>query len=426
MGLGFLVTAALPGSIRQERLAGALEQAFRRSVGDELLGSMLTFSPAEARLLVNAHPADEAIFFLWDQPDTLTCSARTNGAWPGYHAWLVDVVASVGDALGLRWAWTDEKGDIGDETGYHEHRDFGRLQHEMLAWLKALSSKLCQYEGTGFSLCLPLGFRCAKHSFAQSPLGFWPIDYFKRIAEAPDIDSMRRDGSRFFPWWNQSPDAECWKRRGLVLAWCEVPWSIPCSKEETSSCEQALACFQEARRLDPAIELPGELEELEALVKSAGNPDARDAVPDPSAIGFKRHEMAIALPGGWSIRLPGYYHAEQKEDGGLTFWFGPRTLHVTTYRAKSGRGQDELLASLMKDVEQDGVREEYRKEHLVGAACLRLHEKEHERYWMVQGAMVAPDSFAFFTICFDDENDRECAGRAWRSLHTPCPCSREA
>jgi len=75
---------------------------------------------------------------------------------------------------------------------------------------------------------------------------------------------------------------------------------------------------------------------------------------------------------------------------------------VTTYRVEGGRDQDELLASLMKNVKQGAAQETFRQEHLVGAACLRLHQEENERYWILQGNMVAPDGFAFFTVCFDD------------------------
>jgi len=420
MGLGLQISAALPRNFSSQALLNGVMSTLSAGL-DPILRPGLSVAPqVDARqLMVFAHPAEEPIFFNWDSRH-LTVSARTNGAGPGYHAWLVERLDAMAMdvELGVKWNWQDDDGKAGDETGYHVHRDFKKLQQSMAAWLKALAADLLKLEkegGGNFAISMPTETRVAGEYFACSPLGFLPRAFFAHCVEADDADAPL-----FFPWWTRERDAGFWRKHGLVYAWCHVPWRVADSEEETQAMQLALACFKQARQLDAKVALPApEIAELERLVSMTTSTNREPPpAPDPDRIGFKRRDNTIQLPGQWQIRLPGYFHSHwDSKKGTMTFYFNQRTVHVTTYRFQHKTHPLPDLLGAPENPSPGGKTFEYAKAHLLGRAEL-THQRDGTMfgYWMLTGKMVTSGAAATFTVCFDQKDDLDWANATWQSL----------
>ncbi|HYF52252.1 MAG TPA: hypothetical protein VEJ63_22785 [Planctomycetota bacterium] len=421
MGLGIQITAPLPQDFSIKRLVNSLMFSFHSGL-DEILKPGIFVAPQEQarQCLFYLYPAEEPLYANWDDT-TLTISARTNGAGPGYHAWLVERLETAEEKLGVKWNWLNNNGDPGDETGYHEHRDFERLRAEMSRWLRVTAGKLVNMsdEASNIAISMPLEGSIVGGHFASSPMGFWDRDFFEQIVVARGAEIAASLAEQFFPWWHREQDARFYKSLGLVHLWCNVPWRSPDTDEELETMKLALKCFDKAKALDMSVSVPEEeIAELKRIVATA-KADMPDVAPDPKRIGFKRHEAFIQLPGRWRIKIPGYFHSKyDPEKGTLTFWFGTRTIHLNAYGVE--KYYPTLRDVLNWSEPEQGDTTEFAKDHLLGRARLQ-HKKDGTMYgyWMLSGSMVMMDSVAVFTICFDNRDDYEWANVTWQTLYRP-------
>ena len=145
----------------------------------------------------------------------------------------------------------------------------------------------------------------APHGLA-SCLGYLDEAYFHALAVA-DEDTAQLLAARFFPWWEEGTGAGFWDRVARSLAWAQVAWRPATTEADRDLYRLVLDSFERAQDLDPSRVPPAaEVSELHRLLSDA----AEDTPPSPTGIGFRRGEVDLPLPGGWHLRLPGYFHED--------------------------------------------------------------------------------------------------------------------
>jgi hypothetical protein len=383
-----------------------LERALLGAIGDVDLRAQARIVQSQGQLELWLHPATEPVEFR-AEAGRLICSAKTNPAGPGYHAFLVELLERAGSDLGLKWRWNaSDVPDLGDECGYHGSRDFFDLQRQMLAWLQALCREVLDMDDvSNIGVCMPIGTRPLLEAAMHSPMGTWGRDWITMAAEGGD--SLRACGQAFFPWWNRGLDASFWHGVGTTLAWTEVAWHPPLDADEQRAVNLTLAAFAKAHALDPSLPLPDlELAELQKL--RGGDPE-QAVPPRTKGIGFRRGAVAWPLAGGWNIQLPGYWYL-QVEDGTHILWFGDRTVRATTFTAE-GAARDALLEQVQPET-AGGKQFAWRNQ----VCRARAELQRADDHWQLQAAVARDGAFAFVTITYVDANDEDWALGVARSV----------
>lgn len=324
MGLGLQISALI------ERPGGTLEriaETIRSLVHEPLDRLLLDMDEEDGVFYVQLHPAEEPVRFVLDG-GTLSVSAKTSSAGPGYHAWLVDVLDEIARRLQLAWDWSNHGNGEGDETGFRDSYDYTQLQHSMAGWLRALAGMLTEQDGSGgpIALSMPAGEGFVGDAFAVSPMGRWSRDWFEALHDADD-GTLLDAAAEFFPAWHPRDDARYWLNCGSVLAWYALRWVTPEDDAERDLYKATLGCFARAHQMNPTIRLPEpEIREMWALL--AGEREGQP--PFDGGIGFRRGLMERPLGGGWTARLPGYFARRLEGDGSaVVYCQGAREVHAT-------------------------------------------------------------------------------------------------
>ncbi|OPZ84211.1 MAG: hypothetical protein BWY76_01944 [bacterium ADurb.Bin429] len=367
-------------------------------------------------LLVGLHPLEEPVRFFFTG-EMLRCEARTSGVGPGYHAYLVHLLRQVGQKCRLRWQWEGE--GIGDETGYAAHRDFAKLQAEMLAWLQTVCKAVIEKAkdgATNIGISMPMGYPAlagADAPFALSVLGPRTREWVAQTADA-DGAALRTAGADYFPWWELAPDAAFWRNTGLALAWVELPWHPPADEQEQASYQMTLACLEYAGATDaPTKALVSDLQAL--VVADADVP----VVPAPDGVGYRRRMMVYDLPGLWRITLPGYYYASVDSKGEqYSFVHGGREVTAFTMtvasRSENAASEERLLQN-MKAMSGEEELRKFQRGTLLGRAAVG----QTEEGWSLLGYVAASNNMAVVYISFPGEDDAPWALEVWQSLTHP-------
>ena len=432
MGLGLSLKGVLNGRGDVQRgadaesfysaIRGAIPQFFQ----DELERQLISGGAWGETSHLYLHPAEEPVEFHYAGDGSLDVSAKTSSAGPGYHARVVEFLDFLGSRLGVDMEWRDGEEEAADETGYHEHRDFERLQLDMAELLQAIARQILgEEDAANFCLSLPLEMSPRTNHYAASPLGFWSREWFERISSCDGQEALAL-AAEYFPWWSEERDSRFWLNCGSVLCWVDLPWHRPSDEQEIKQYRRALQCFSRARTLDPGMTLPErEIAEIEEILKDGD----WDRVPQREGMGFRRHALRCDLTGNWTVELPGYFHQGSEEDGKtLVYWFGGRTLRGSSISFRGGdpgdleqRDQD-LLESIKQDMGGQGDLFEIRNGHVAGWASESRTEEDDETYWSLQGQIVFGNSLCFVTIAYDDpEADRAWALEVMRSVTCPNP-----
>lgn len=426
MSLGLYIAADLSESSwtgsRLSNLLPTMGDRFAAIVDDPGLYELLGVDICDGRLYIHVHPAEESIEFVVTEDGRLLCSARTSGAGPGYHAWLVGTLERLGEAFGFQWDFAP--GDLdGDETGYALHRSFDRLQQEMTVWLRAIATEILELEGEGI---VSLGLNLAGDlildppELVVTPLGPRSREWFETAATEA---GARAAAPEHFPWWNEAPDAEMWTRCGLVIAWCDVGWSVPIDDEVERPIHDVLTCFDRARALDANCELPeSEIDELEALLAADPNMPVEPPPADWSRIGYRRHAMYRPLGGGWRVVLPGYFEVDE-DDGSMYYAWGPYivigTAHTLTEAAD--KGPVEFLNTFRKEFPANAkVIEGFDEDPpwLAGKFVTRDNE-DYEPDLTLTGFLAAPSGFCEVTFSCTDLDQPDWGHEVWKTIEAP-------
>lgn len=405
-GRAFLGRKRDPATICAQLAEGLAAAA---KAADPVIGEFVRLRADEVAHHVQLHPADEEVEF-GVEDGRVFVSARTNGAGPGYHQWIVGLLDAVGERYSLTWRSSGDDGEFQDETGYFERRDRNELEGHMLGWLTGIAHILLDDpEFSEIALSMPVGSPLVPGAEIISPMGEWNRSWFKALLDASAAEQIRA-ARAFFPWWDEGPGAGAIRNLGLIVAWNDVMWRPPHTQLEAQAHALALKCFRRARQLDRDIELPTrEMTELEALQEL----DQSGMTPAPDGIGFRRRALRHPLPGGWSVEMPGYFSRDDEEGGTIHWFHGDRSVHQTSYRKDTG--PVEFLPA-----KPNAIRDWTRTEERVRARAQVFRDEDEEgTFFRVAAETISGRALCALTIVCDREEDLAWAEAIFRSVRPP-------
>ena len=415
MGLGVYFTTALPepsGGARESnpgailgQIAAIAEQA-AQELGAPIADTFWSHQDG-ARLFLHFIPFEEDVE-VCEEDGALVVSAKTSGAGPGYHEFVVDLLYELQAKLGLQFQ--APLGEDGDDTGFFQNRDRAVLRAAMATQLAQLARVVLESVGQGALLNMSLDFRPEVRGFAASPLGEWSKEWIEETAWAKGDATLAR-AQEYFPWWERGISGDDLVKFGLACAWTEVHWVAPQTEAEEKAIQTALTCFDLAKqRKRPVPEK--EYDELRTLLTDAA--DGMEIAPSPEGMGFRRRSVTINLGAGWEIQVPGYYHHTMEQNGEVfVFWFGDRTIRATTFTFEAEDSSPEALKSLVRresrDPELDGL-----PQGMVGAF---VHTQDEEEGCAVTNVSLAtPGNLCTLTFAYGNPEDSAWALTTARSV----------
>lgn len=419
MGLGIYIKGGISKSLfsfKKKSFELSRIQDYLTEHSPGLFKDFLTFTHNENNLFATVHPCEETVNFELSG-EALICSAKTNSVGPGYHAYLIELIEKLGNSLGIKWNWNLEEGEeyYQDETGYFEHRNYEQLQLEMLKWLNALCRNFDNEEGKQLMISLPTGSpRMKLDYFAVSPIQIWGKDWFNKVAHLEPED-LPWAGMEFFIWWNKEPDSLFYKQTGIALLNVECPWHFPADDKEKKILSTIDKCFEQARKLDPFIELP---DEDWTAVRNFLSESETD-IPQ-SEYGYRKHIMTFDLSDNWLIDLPGTMY--RNEDGNtIVFYDQTFTVRSLAYGITKENSDADYAEHFFDNNENAGTEVLYSETELAGKAIVyyAIDKEANSEYWILQGVKVKNDKFLLSTICYPTEDYKEWATQTWNSLRNP-------
>jgi hypothetical protein len=405
MGLGLRAVAKLPES---DAIGSPLELI--SNAAGELASSrgLKDFFRSRQRgglVQLSFHPAAEDVNAEILEGGNLVVSAKTSGAGPGYHQFIVELTDRIAGQLGTDWAWSDSDEASFDETGYAVTRDFARLQDEMVAMFRALADTVVERPGVHL-VNMPLDYGVLLNDDVATPLGPFPRQFFEGVVRdrIKAIDAARQ----FYPWWESGLTAATWKNLGLTSLWMDVHWRPP-HDDEREEIARTIACFDRAKELDPRLSFPdAEIAELRRLLEvEYADP------PEEQRIGYRRRDWRRELTGGWSVVVPGFFFDRwEDDDTTIVYWYGEREVWGTTWKLKSAREAtlDDIKSKMRPDsfvVNHDGI---------VGCANKRTKSSGDGTYLVVSCDFQGFGSTAVLTIVVPDESQISWARRVFESV----------
>lgn len=360
-----------------------------------------------AALAVGLHPAAEDVEFVL-QNATVTVSAKTSTAGPGYHAFVCELLECVGDDLGTKWAPAVDD-EEGDETGYFASHDRAGLEAEMLGWLRGLCDVIAEQAADGvgnLSVNLPTDTHYEAEGLIITPMG--PRD--GAWLEATTKDPRR--GIDLFPWWAHGLGAEHAFGRALARMWTEVRWRPPLDDSERALFERIDADLRRAHGLKPSLDLPWAewaeitrwLERDDALAREVLERGRRLS----PRIGYRRRPVRPALTGGWSIRVPGEMATELDEEGTWSAFMPGRTIWMSSFRFGDPESPTLSAEETLSDQAHEG-------EVFVVPGLPDGYAHRASKLTTDDGAtqltieLARPQRLAILTIVLDDDDDTDWA-----------------
>lgn len=401
-------------------------EAFFKSQEDEILKLLTNIKYGDSKLLVTLYPSEEPIEFTYTEQKVLICSARTNGGGPGYHNYLVNLLENCEKQTGITWVWNDGE-EACDETGYNEHRNYNKLQDEMLIWLKSIAKILVEKEDVYSRFCLniPTNFMVEEDYFAISPMGYWKKEWFQKVNSLSN-DHIKEFGCKFFPWWNIEKDAQFYLNTAIVLMWMNCPWHIPNSEEEAALYKLIINCLEKAYAMDMTLDFPWK--EWEQLLKLIGENDKADKLRQISLyestneeIGFLRKKMQRSINQNWKLTIPGYFYNDIEDDNSLIYWFDDKTIRISTINVQGKNNITPSASELFKslDVNKSSETEEtidQQNDDFPRRATVQKAIEKDKEFWILRGYATIDGEILIVSFCYENAADKDWALGVWKTL----------
>jgi len=335
VGLGFCTRAKL----RKTRAFGVLSSVVN---ADDIVASFATCvrgTPLEAvyeavRLSepkvafeLRIHPAEELVWLEFEG-EYVDVTARTSGAGPGYHEFLVSFLDRIGRDLGIAWRWDDaEEGEYVDETDFQSTRDFTALQASMSAQFQAICRIIADRRETqgnsGFKFSMPSDYwPYGRDLEVMTPTG--PLSMARTCEIATlDGDDLTRAAKEHYPWLERGFGGNFYRGIALKSLWMNMRWAAPVNEAEVRDIAQALRWCEKSEPPLPA----NAIEQLRALADGTQAP----LFPDESGIGYRRRRFRERLYTGWDFSVPGsLVKGYDEEDGTAVYWNDAITVRGST------------------------------------------------------------------------------------------------
>ena len=370
------------------------------------------------------HPAAEEIELTLIDPEHVVASANTTTVGPGYHIFLSSLLKDWARDFDALWLMPDEwSEEYGDETEFFFTGDERLLRDEMTSWLKAVANMFfdgsLDRDARGIALCMPVSLQFDAAEPAITPLGPRNREWLRKTAQ----DGI--EGRDFFAWWSSGLGAEYYLGRALTQMWSHARWHPPVNDSQREVLTDIDYCLRKAYALDPTLEYPwaewGEvldflgigIEEKELLQLSTRT---------TPTIGYRRRNITAALPGGWSMKIPGSFSDFEPDEGySLCAIDPPREIWFTAYQSNSP-GSLEAFESAKKEMKAN------RPEHLLErdtciaeATIVAKRDDTGEPYFVLNSSVLGQGRRAVCTIVFPQSEQKEWALETWRSVQPPSP-----
>lgn len=336
--------AKLTRSEAREWLARAA--VWFETAGDAVLGAQVQRDADDRCVLTIAlHPAADDVEIRINGSGTVRIQAETLIVGPGYHAHLCELCEGFAVDFDIQWDTID------DPTHYYSSRDLAVLERHALDALRRRCRMRThtsrEWTGTSIPLGLPDDHGFTTSSAVLTPLGPQSAEW---LARASEDDTVARE---FFPWWAPTLDAHFYRKRALVLMWCEFPWRAPLTEDEGELTDLIAADLASAYALDPKMAFPwSEWAEVIAAIEADRHgwtvepidPTTRREVlkhasvtPTAAPIGYRRRPVRVPIGQGWSIEIPGRFAEELSEDGKTWYaWDERRRLTLNLHSRAEG------------------------------------------------------------------------------------------
>ncbi len=342
-------------------------------------------------LSIGLHPAAEPLAFVGAGDGRLVVSARTASAGAGYHVFVSDLVRSIGADLGVEWAPPDPCSGVGDTTGHFHGADRDEVESHMLAWLRGVAERFLETGLDDAALSLKHGHRFVVDGALATPMGPRDGAWLESVVEDP------RAGVDVFPWWADGTGPEYRLGRAVCRMWTDLRWRPPISDGERAALKDVAADLLAAWRVAPKLAFPWrEWQEILGYLGLGGTiaEEVRDRAKAPGAprpLGYRRGDVRVALPGAWSIRIPGALAEVVEEDAGWLAWDHRREVRFRVV-------EDEMVDA--SDVKKSS----------------RIVDPADGEPGQLRGVCAAAGSVGVCTVAFTDPDDRAWAMETFGSI----------
>lgn len=245
---------------------------------------------------ISFHPAAEDIM-LDSLGGYIVMDARTSGAGPGYHAFVVGFIDYLNRHKGWAWNAASAIQHFGDDTGYWSNRDFSALQNAMAGAFAELCEVVALDPGP-VHLC-SLEYNLATDYFAATSLGLRDIAFFEQ--PAPE---------NFFPWWEEGLTSSTLRNMALCKMWLETAWQPPGDPGQTAELEGVKQLIDRAVALGAEFASNEGACDIDTLLRGETLANADDV----TCIGYGRYPTRYMGNGGWTLGLPGGYRQDISDD----------------------------------------------------------------------------------------------------------------
>jgi hypothetical protein len=370
-------------------------------------------------LFCRFHPAAEEVELSLVDLEHVIASANTVTVGPGYHIYLCSVLQAW--ALEFHASWQRCDDDYSDEAEYFFTGESGVVIDHMTSWLEAVAGSFfeepLESADSGIALSMPMHIKYESDQVAITPVG--PRDR-KWLLETSQDGSKGKD---FFAWWRPGLNAEYFLGRALTQMWTDVRWRKPANDSERELLQEVVNSLEIAHELDPALGCPWAewAEILEYLGVSNGEIErVLSSAKGRSSIGYRRGDVTVLLPGGWSMRLPGSFSEfESDENHDFCAVDPPKEIWFTSYRFTADspshtfeRMRKEIVVSRPEFLEE-GI------DYIAKASIQKKMRETGDSYFVLNSSNVCPTQRAVCTILFDQPEQREWALGVWRSIQRP-------
>lgn len=372
---------------------------------------------ANPTLFCRLHPAAEDLEISFAGEGQLTASANTSSAGPGYHMFVCGMLHKLSDRFRLQWEEPNE--EYQDETGYFHSGDSQQLFAEMSTWIKTIAGWF--FDGTlkdkhAIRLAMPLDVGFTWEAAAITPLGPRDENWLRKTAE----DGY--NGQDFFAWWNPGFNAEYFLRRALVKIWADVRWRPPANDQERQTLSYVADSLKTAYELDATLTYPWAewAEILRYLDRIDGEHQfVRDrARASHPAMGYRRRDVTVQLPGNWWITVPGSFGDFQPDENhNYCALDPPREVWVTSYTFKGDLPA--LLESQRDDIRKKESVLVHEAQNYVAWAEIKSQSNGGKEWFTLTSSNAGLGNRAVCTIVFMNPEDRDWAIRVWKSLQPP-------
>lgn len=396
---------------------------------DTIRGTRCELLPSgETELLVEIHPAAEALSITVSESGHVIASADTSAAGPGYHTFVGHLLERLGDELEIGWMGESDTGSARPQRqrGWVPVRataaliDRASVERAHMAWLGRSLARVVEARrqgATGLHLGLPAGRRYAFNGALATPLGPRDDAWLEQAVREPRVALDIR------PWWLDATDARYLLHRALTILWSEVRWRTPADDGERAVVDEALRLLRRALPQGPSLPYPWTdwaellaLRDVDDPVRGLVEQRAKRVEGEHRPpIGYRRNPVTI-IHQGWRLEVPGSFAERRTAE---EWWGGERGRDVTIAAIATGSPEapmqpDAFLARVAGDL-GEGVLN-HRDGDLAGKARIGTDTGSGVEVAVLEGFSAVTGRGAAIRIAFEEADDWRWAVDLWRSL----------